>query len=264
MNTSTRKPSKERVLETLRYDALSEAERCTGKSYKEDKDTEALGVMMHLRHVQHVNDMLVAAGDTSFSRDAGWTLNSLKQAGFVVLLKESFAGEGYHGEPAPDERFYILFCERRGILVTMETYGRGSETRPEGGVNTLKFYLNWRPNTPDSQITGYSGHCIKDPGAKFVVPENKAWEQPAHPALAFVVGYDGREGMFSRLQQLEETGEFITPWLEAPFLWLLTYMDTKPKGYDHKAITAARIAKLPESVQAAIKGQPQNSDDENN
>jgi hypothetical protein len=37
-------------------------------------------------------------------------------------------------------------------------------------------------------------------------------------------------------------------------MWLLHYMDTKVKGYDYKAITADRIAMLPEDVRTAISG----------
>jgi hypothetical protein len=63
---------------------------------------------------------------------------------------------------------------------------------------------------------------------------------------------DCREAIRYYLGKMRETGTFLPVWENRPFLWLLHYMDTKDEGYDYKAITASRIAQLPEHVRNAI------------
>lgn len=68
----------------------------------------------------------------------------------------------------------------------------------------------------------------------------------------FVGDYDIREAFAYRLNRMKETGTFAKQWPQSDFLWLLHWMDTKAEGYDYKAITAERLAMLPEHVQKAI------------
>lgn len=240
----------ESVLDALRFDALSEAERVTGKSYKTDKATEAIGFGLHLRKVQETHALLESIGDTSFRRTAAWTLARMMQDGFDIVLTEPFVG--YPGESNYDERLYVLFCKRRGVLVKLETYGRGSEHNPEGSCNHIDFLFNWRPAHADARLESYSGHGFVDPEPLFAAERS---EYNPEGKVYGIVGYiDGREGMFTRLQWMEQNGRFLTPWIEQPWMWFLTYQDTKTAGCDHNAITAARVAKLPEEVRRAIKG----------
>ena len=50
----------------------------------------------------------------------------------------------------------------------------------------------------------------------------------------------------------KQHGDFLVPWVQRPFLWLLDYSQTKVPGYDYKAISEAVIATFPAHVHAAI------------
>ena len=64
--------------------------------------------------------------------------------------------------------------------------------------------------------------------------------------------HDGREALLFNLDRLRKHGDFLAPWIEQPFLWLLHYTDSKTDGYDYKAIARERIAMLPPWVQEMI------------
>ena len=190
----------------------------------------------------------------------------LLKNGFNIVLTEKFEGfQIWNGvkEPSYDERFYLLFCPRRGILAKLETYGRGHYSsyrkHSEGSINHLDFYFNWRRKTAESNGFHFgSEHGVIDPNPLFKVKPSKY--NPEGHSYATVGNFDGREAAFSKLAHAEEHGEFVTPWLEQPFLWLLTYADTKDPQtaeackYDYKAISQARLAKLPPEVRAAVLG----------
>jgi hypothetical protein len=248
------KSSTPKVLEALSFDPLDVAEQLTGQSYKTDESTSSLGMGLFFLHNQHKREMLERAGDTHYPMKATTMLALLLKDGFELLLTHPFTGKSWDGEPCPDERAYVLFCRRRGILVWMETFSRGSADNPEGSVNSVKFYFNWRPNREGVYLSRYSGHSVKDPAPLFKGEPSEY--NPEGRSYAVSGDIDGREGMFAQLDWMEASGQFITPWLDQPFLWLLTYMDTEKKDYDHEAITAERIGRLPIDVQEAIRGKP--------
>ena len=57
----------EEIKDVLSFDALQEAENLTGKSYKDDKATEALGFIAHIQNGKRKEQMLKSLGDTTFS-----------------------------------------------------------------------------------------------------------------------------------------------------------------------------------------------------
>ena len=63
---------------------------------------------------------------------------------------------------------------------------------------------------------------------------------------------DIREGLKHKLATFTEHGEFVSPWVEQPFLWLVDYSQDDEPGYDYKVISQALIASLPAHVRAAI------------
>lgn len=213
----------------LSFDPLAEAERVTRNSYKDDKGTMALGFLMHLDHGVEKRDALKAADDSWFNMNLADTLDLYRRMGFVEVLCDEFTGRTYSGEPAPTETFRILWHDK-GILATVESHGG---TRR----NATKVYYNVAVTSPDWYQHISSGHLA---GAN----DRKVW----------VGDHDAREGVRHNLAQLEGVGDFLPVWVERPFLWLLTYMDTDVDGCDYKAINAERIGRLPQHVQDAIGG----------
>ena len=83
-----------------------------------------------------------------------------------------------------------------------------------------------------------------------VTPEERAqW--------VWVGDHDCREALSFHIRQMKENGEFITPWVERPFLWLLNYAEERQINDDNRGtlsdeVTDSRILLLPEDVQKAI------------
>jgi len=214
----------------LRTDALAEAERVTGESYKDDAATASLGFLMHLGLSERKETALKAAADSWFGMDLASTLALYADLGFEEVLCDQFIGRSWSDEPAPDETYRILW-HPKGILATVESYNAT-------GRNATKIYYNVAiADAADHQWASRisSGHMAKD-------------------ANVYIGDHDAREGVRNAIRRWEEVGEFLPVWIERPFLWLLTYTDTDADGYDYPAINASRIARLPQHVQDAIKG----------
>jgi hypothetical protein len=246
------------ALKSLSFDPLQAAENVTGKSYKDCEATSLLGWALQQRQTAIRDEMMDALNDTSFARSFDWTLQRLESDGFQVLLNDVFTVKDF--EEGLQERFMILFCARRGLLVTLESYGYGSKSKPEGSVNRVNVYFNWRPKAPGADVVMCSGHYVDDPGCHFSDPADPTREGASpRPAKAFVGEFDARTGLFLTLRHMENTGEFITPWLERPLLWFVNYEESNSGRYDYKQITAAKLARLPTEVQLAIQGKPEGS-----
>lgn len=238
------------VLDALEVDPLAVAEKMTGQSYKTDKATESLGFGLHLAHVQSKRELLSAIGDTHYGLSAAQGLALFLKDGFDIVGVRKF--EGHTGDKGEiyDERMYILFCKRRGILVRFETYGRGSAHNPDGTCNSIQVYFNYRPGYKDFNMCGYSGCSVVDPSPLYRAETTKY--NPNGYNYVTVGYFDGREGIFTRLQMLEQNGEFVTPWLDKPWFWFLSYADTKDKGYDIEGINRTVLSALPDYVKKAI------------
>lgn len=209
----------------LSIDPLAEAERMTGKSYKDDNETMRLGMGLHMIHAETTERALKAAQDSHFSMGLADTLALYADMGFVEVLRDEFVGTTYSDEPCPAETFHILW--RDGILVTVESYNTT-------GRNSTKAYYNV---------------AIRD--------QSDMWSRTSSGRLTdddvWVGDHDGRQGIRTNLARLAEVGDFLPVWREQPFLWLLNYAETKGE-YDYAAINADRIGRLPAHVQYAIGG----------
>ena len=203
----------------LTFDPLHFAEQVTGQSYKEDKDTMAIGLALHLSHGDAKRAALEAADDTHYSTRFADTLRIYQSEGFEIVLDDTFPG--HQG----DDRLVILW--NAGMLAVIESYG--------SATNQNTVYLNWR--VPEVSHMGMSGHYA----AKDITPD-----------LIWVGDKDLRDGTRHYLHRLRAEGQILPQWVEQPFLWLLTYRDDDVEGYDYKAINAERLSRLPEHVRKAV------------
>ncbi len=203
----------------LSFDALHAAEQITGASYKDDKGTMALGFSLLQAASAEKERVLAAADDTSMRTPFTRTLEIYLSEGFTVVYKTKFPSIG----PGGGEDAWLILWHPEGLLATLESYGPAT--------NSSKIYFNVK--APESGRSLLWSGCYSR----------------GH----FVGDMDVREGLRHRLRQLRELGT-ARPWVERPFLWLLTYNDSKVDGYDHNALNEQRIAQLPADVQAAIRG----------
>ena len=178
--------------EAMRFDPLAEAERITGKSYKEDKDTEALGLQLHFAHVQNKRRVMENAGDTDFSCSMIKFDHILRSNGFEPVGAELVESDrcwlywhAYWRSPGQ-----LLLCEYLDWIGE-----RGAE--PSMCVNNAKCWYNWRPDSTDNhwEYTS-SGHFAKD-----------------EDDLVWIGDHDAREGIITSLNRLAANGEFLEPWV---------------------------------------------------
>ncbi len=204
--------------QALSYDPIADAEKRTGRSYKKDVSVAMQGWALMQAQRETKDALLFLNRDTNSTRQTiPEFLGILVEMGFREVLKLPIAD-------TPDH-FYVFW--KPGLLVKLDTYmGRS--------VNGGDCYFNYRG--PRGAIRGSNGPV---PGAE---------------PMVWYGDMDIREGLRHKLDTMAEAGELLEEWISQPLLWLLHYMDTKTEGYDYKAITAERIAMLPEDVRMAISG----------
>lgn len=204
----------------LTFDPLSTAEKATGKSYKEDRDTSGLGFSMHIMHNKLKQEELVSRGDTYYGMPFEDALEIFENMGFEIVHQRHFSYEGVR------ETSFVMWSEA-GLLATLESYRAST-------LNMGKVLYNIRFNEDVENIFRLT--------SSGTMTDSDIW----------VGDHDIREGGVFNLKQLEKNGEFITPWVQRPWLWFPTYVDSKVPGYDYAEINERVISELPVHVRKAI------------
>ncbi len=277
----------EDIKKVLALDPLAEAEKFTGKSYKEDQGTSDLGMLMHLGHVRKKENLLKSIGDTTFSMSVIDYLKVVTEFGFKELLVEDF----YSKKHNTHEKLYVMYHYELGILLKFDTFG--------GQRNGGDFYYNWSPNDNEMRHSltssgsfhwgkkhiGFFEPDFSEPYVIETYPEDAKWdletgyeifkmyqkpieeeqrrlldEAKANGKRTVWIGnHDCREGLITNIMALKENGTFIPNWIERECtFWLMSFGDweaNEGKQYhDADNITAERVAKFPEEVQKRIAG----------
>lgn len=210
----------DQIREMLSFDAFSQAEKLTGKSYKDDALTSEVGMMLSFERSSQVHSALKSMGDTPFSCRFDEYLRIAKDEGFVEVLNVPFIGHDDRNEAM------IIMWHPMGILLKTDSYG---EYR-----NTADVYFNWQAHRSFGHY-GISGTHSPDDG--FLGEK-----------------LDVREGLRYKMRMIKRDGVMLNPWKVKPFMWLLTYMEDRAESRDYEAINAARIALMSEDVRNAING----------
>lgn len=206
----------------LKFDAFDVAEKLTNSSYRTNPLINDIGLMMHVSKVRGLKATLEKLDDTNISNQLENYLRIVQEEGFQILLALPFSNES-----GQEEKLYICFHKTDGILLVFDTYGGKS-------VNGGHFYYNWKPNDNDPR----NGDTVLSSGGYRKEGSELIWSGD----------HDCREALRLHIRDLREHGEFVTPWVERPFIWLLHYMDTRDSSYDYEAINKERLAMLPSEV----------------
>jgi hypothetical protein len=210
--------------EILKFDVIGEVEQATGRRVTTEPDvTGLMALSFSIDAAQRKRELLSEACDTYMGMQMGDYRAIIEAYGFELVLETPFLGH------FSDERHYV-YAHRDGLLLSVDTY-QGER------VNGGKVYYAWQ-TTPD----------VKD---RHSLTSSGGWIDKGVFTL-WLGDHDCREAIIFNLDALRAAGKFVTPWPRQPFLWLLHYMDTKTPNYDYEAITAARIALLPEWVRQMI------------
>lgn len=228
------------LAEALAYDPMAEAEKTVGQYCKDpipENQVAALGLLLLQRQREKTDALLFLNDDTNaFTQSFEEFLGVVQRLGFEKVLEEEFQSRAWNpGDPTQTEKYTVWW--RDGLLLAVESYSGFS--RP--GVNSAKLYGFWQPTEKEDVWDAmYGCSCGRI----------RTWQEGQPCIMHF--SYDSREGLRNQLSLMESKGTFLSEWPEVPFLWLLTYMDSTVEGYDYKAITEERLARLPEHVKKAI------------
>jgi hypothetical protein len=284
--------TEEAIIALTKFDGLTEAEKITGKSYKENDATGYLGFGMHVAKNEMLSKLLDEIGDTKFSNKVDEYITKLSKFGFEVVLCEPFENTHYKGVA---ENFYILFNKEIGVLIEFDTFGYDNDEIHN--VNGGKIYYNWSPNDMNNRWNfTSSGSYVRN---KFdnilfnsdltphkvdnkILPKEPKWKDGVSYEKyrlnydkwhllynAYVAGnnlkyiwsgdHDCREAAITNIKRLNENGVLLTKWVECPFSWLLnsaehSRVDDNFDDFHNRAIeiTKRRIEKLPEYVRECI------------
>jgi len=230
------------IQNALSFDSLSEAEKLTGRSYKNDDTVTWLGIGLTQQNSADRQRLLEETDDTTFSNDLERYLRIVTDEGFELLLRDEFECVLDPQQPR-QEAFYVLFSRAEGLLMEFNTFG-------DNHVNGGKFYYNWKPawDINDRSVLWPQG--LLSSGGYQKLPDG---------SYIWAGDHDCREAVRFHLRRLRQHGTFVTPWVKRPYFSLLNYTERRqsPKqwpasGEYAKSITEARLLRLPEDVQAAL------------
>ena len=206
--------------DALAYDPIAEAEKLTGLDSRKSDAVAWLGMSLMHKQREEKNALLFLNRDTnSWAQSLEEWTSVIVEMGFEEILCDEI--------PGTQDKLRIYWRKADGVLLVTDSYNGKS-------ANSATAYFNYR-GPRDAMHQTSNGFAKEVDGVE-------VWEGSR----------DAREGLRHALDSMAEAGQLLPVWVKRPFLWLLHYNDTKPKDYDHKAITEERIARLPEDVRKAI------------
>lgn len=207
---------KDDIRAALKVDVTRILEKQKSKSYKdfnklENAELLASQVVFNVAK----NKLLDEAGDSNYGSSVFEYDLILTDIGFKKVFEQKFDSTSSGQEEV--QRIWIY----GGVVLHYDTYA--------GHINKSTFYYNWRP----FDFEGREWYNYIDSGH-------------LHETENVWIGYHhGIEAVRFHIEELKSAGEFLNPWIERPFLWFLTHMDTKGE-YDYDAINSDIIKKTPE------------------
>lgn len=213
----------------LSTDPLAEAEKATGKSYKSDEVTLALGMLAHMNNVKVKKEALQEAKDTYYGCSWKYTEEIIEDLGFEQILVRPFLVEDTYAADKKNRLEYQVFYWRKdGILMTAETYGGEN-----GSTNSIHLYYNVEfLSAKDAFSIASSGHLHR--------------ESYDNDRFVWIGHHQIQEGLRYKLATLEQSGMFLPVWLEDPFLYLQHY------GEKGNVSVVETLSQFPEEVQNAL------------
>ena len=229
----------------LRFDALSQAEDFTGKSYKEDELTSSLGMALHIENGERKRALLAASGDTHWGSKFLDAVDIALDLGFELVYAQAIPDTKHYPEKKDLTHWQAFW--RDGILLVLESY--------HGSLNNANIYFNWRTHTgettwPDWDL-GFSGgwdrHTPRGQGVSIDT------DVPGDP-WTLAVHTDVREGFRRKLERIEALDGYVLPeWYVRPFLHFVSYVErSDDSSDDYKTITQAKIDQFEPRVRDII------------
>lgn len=219
------------ISKILKKDGLREAEKITGKSYKEDAVTEFIGISKHLKNVKDRKETLETLGDTTFNSNLEDYLAIVKDIGFKVVHKDSFIKDDC-------KRHQYIMWHDSGMLLNFDTFN--FTTIPEETINSASLYLNFKSS---KDVCFYSKY-----GFSFSVSYNDNNVQ--------YIDCDAREALRHKVDAFLSNGEVLKQWQGTMCFSLCNHGERENKIGDYgtwiKKLNKEKISKFPKNVQKSI------------
>lgn len=209
----------------LKTDPLYEAEKVTGKSYKESEQTTLLGMLIAMDHGERKKEMLQSRGDSYMSMTVEYYENLLEENGFKEAHCHSFTCPHYGTE----QYFKVFYHPIHFCLLTFETFGKTS-------VNSTKMYSQVKTdNYSDDEEIIYGLMCSRSTEKDPDDPEKNI----------HILSHDCREGMLNYFNKIKNK---MINWKFMPHVWFVDYAQEKEEDFDYKSISNSVIKTFPKEV----------------
>lgn len=145
-------PSDEELRELLNMDAGLIAEKITGKSYKECKETQGLMMALHFKLAELKRETMKEMGDVYWGCSLDHALKVALAEGFVEIARWDVPRYKYGSVEVESTDYCILMHSPEGFYLTLESYGKkyvgegkgvnGTSYSDEDGLNTIELTYN--------------------------------------------------------------------------------------------------------------------------
>jgi len=231
----------------LNLDPLLEAEKVTGKSYKEDGATSALGFLFLQAKARQVRDELALRDDTHRGCAYADAYRIIEEEGFTHLHRAT-KDVGY----AIGGHEYRDVFWRDGVLAVLESYASVYRSDPpERGFSSITLYTNWIPteHAGYSKFTSSGQWTRHTPGFEGELPEDP-WVWTGY----WQIIDDGFRNVYGKLR---DNGTFVKPWVKNPIHHLAETI-TEEKRIDKEGMDAfdARMKRYAQETRDFISTLP--------
>ena len=220
----------------LNLDPLLTAEKLTGKSYKEDKNTALLGMFINQMKSKVVTGIRQSEKDTYYR--IGWDefKNLIVERGFTIDYQNRFEYEGRNPEEIIAHRGFVL------LHATSFQWSHNDEETLNGG----NIYFQTVGNLSNIlSLNHISGGCVGHLDIPGDYDHLKIMDKNLdRDRFVFGGQFDVRDGLFSFLDGLDAISRFI-PIEKEQFIWCVNYVEDKVKGYHAETITRSKIQTVP-------------------
>jgi len=203
--------------------AISQAEELVGESYISSIKTKSLAVLLAQHNSRLRQAKFAEFGDTFYPMPVMDLLNITKNEGFSIVTSVFDYSHVYD----LNDVILILFNPALAALLCVTTCNMLT--------NDVTLYFNWKPNR---ELTTLESFRIVGPGYT--------------KDGVFISYLRVLDGFRYRLNLLKVNGDFVSPWVDIPFIELVNYPDMETCS-SLVAITETRLNNLPIKVRALMK-----------
>lgn len=193
------------VIDTmLKFDPLQAAEDLTGRSYKQDSVTEALGFALMVQHGQTKAKLLEESGDSTLSNELKKYKQIISEIGFEPAASFPFQRPGWGQEDSPVDDVLFVYAHRQyGIVLVFDSYCRDR-------VNGGNFFYCWRSNGGETWNLNSSGSYESETHPDW--RHDPQFDKGNPEDLYWAGSHDCREAIRHKISALASNGNFLPKW----------------------------------------------------